>query len=109
MLKQFEADKQFHDDLITTGGPGGSSTYNRRTTHIRRPFSRVNGDFENSSGNSSSAKHRTRDDLEASRSFWGAKKPNANQYGESRTPFRYRQDVGDSCHVGVSFPPFSNF
>eukprot|EP00984_Skeletonema_dohrnii_P007657 scaffold2797_cov133-Skeletonema_dohrnii-CCMP3373.AAC.5 len=108
MLKQFEADKQFHDDLITTGGPGGSM-YDRRTAHIRRPFSRVNGDFDSSSGHGSSAKHRTRDDLEASRSFWGGRKPNANQYGESRTPFRYRQDVGDSCHVGVSFPPFSNF
>lgn len=113
MLKQYEADKQFQNDLITTGGPGGSSTYDRRTAHIRKPFSRVNGDFDSSffSGghNGSSAKHRTRDDLEASRSFWGRRKPNANQYGESRTPFRYRQDVGDSCHVGASFPPFSNF
>ena len=111
MLKQFEADKQFHDDLITTGGPGGSM-YDHRTAHIRKPFSRVNGDFDSSffsSGSGSSAKHRTRADLEASRSFWGRRKPNANQYGESRTPFRYRQDVGDSCHVGVSFPPFSNF
>ena len=110
MLKQYEADKQFHDDLITTGGPGGSM-YDRRTAHIRRPFSRVNGDFDSSfsSGSGSSAKHRTREDLEASRSFWLGRKPNANQYGQSRTPFRYRQDVGDSCHVGVSFPPFSNF
>ena len=111
MLKQYEADKQFQNDLITTGGPGGSSTYNRRTAHIRKPFSRVNGDFDSSffSGHGSSAKHRTREDLESSRSFWGQRKPNANKYGESRTPFRYRQDVGDSCHVGVSFPPFSNF
>jgi len=109
MLKQYEADKQFHDDLITTGGPGGSM-YNPRAAHIRRPFSRVNGDFDSfSSGNGSSAKYRTREDLETSRSFWGARKTNANQYGESRTPFRYRQNVGDSCHVGVSFPPFSNF
>eukprot|EP00986_Skeletonema_menzelii_P002580 scaffold700_cov150-Skeletonema_menzelii.AAC.2 len=110
MLKQFEADKQFHDDLITTGGAGGSM-YDRRTAHIRKPFSRVNGDFDSSyfSGHGSSAKHRSRADLEASRSFWGRRKPNANQYGESRTPFRYRQNVGDSCHVGVSFPPFSNF
>eukprot|EP00984_Skeletonema_dohrnii_P037293 scaffold39225_cov150-Skeletonema_dohrnii-CCMP3373.AAC.1 len=76
--------------------------YDRRTAHIRRPFSRVNGDFDSSSGHGSFAKHRTRDDLEASRSFWGGRKPNANQYGESRTPFRYRQDVGDSCHVGIS-------
>jgi len=108
MLKQYEADKQFHDDLITTGGP---SVYDRRTAHsVRRPFSRVNGDFDSfSSGNGSSAKYRTREDLETSRSFWGARKHNANQYGESRTPFRYRQDVGGSCHVGVSFPPFSNF
>ena len=112
MLKQFEADRMFHDDLITYGGPMYDD---RRTSHIRRPFSRVNGDFDNRDSSyfseaGSSAKHsRSREDLEQSRSFWGRRKSNRSQYGESRTPFRYRQDVGDSCHVGVSFPPFSGF
>lgn len=96
MLKQYEADRNFNDSLITTGGP----MYDRRSSHIRKPFSRANG---------SSAKHKTQDELEQSRSFWGRRRTNQSQYGEPRTPFRYRQDVGDSCHVGVSYPPFHTF